>query len=167
MNDWEEFFKKARQAGVSAERAAQLANEEFPRDKPFPGSTVPKAVATPWPNPISRLPPMPKVPDGQIGDWVADENGVPSWVRRRQTHAANALDFQPPKRDKALPLDPEQISDAFTEHFVVIETRELDGLDVWFVLALKSGTLDIYEIILYEHMGEWVCSSITLGVSNI
>lgn len=102
-----------------------------------------------------------------VGEWdMKDVDGVPSWVRRRQVQAANALDFQPPKRDKALPLDPDQIDDALNEHFTLIETRELDGLDVWFVLALKSGTLDKYEIIMYEYRGEWVCSSITKLLSD-
>lgn len=159
MSNWEDFFVKARQAGVSAELAARMADEEFPGDKAFPGSAMPAPRQR-----TSKLPPVSEVgADGEKGDWICGKDGVPAWVRRRHVQATDALlrDFQPPKRDKALPLTEEDIYNALAEHFQIIETCELDGLDVWFVLAIKTGSFDKYEIILYEYRGEWVCSSIT------
>lgn len=97
----------------------------------------------------------------------APADGVPAWVRRRQTSAANALDFEPPKRDKALPLTEEDITNTLATSFAVVEAYELDSLDVWFVLARSVSKYDYYKIILYEHKGEWVCSSITLVPSDI
>lgn len=167
MSNWEDFFVKARHAGVSIDLAMRMADEEFPRGKVFPGPTVPV------PKPREYKPPLPPVPvpevgaDGEKGDWVCGKDGVPAWVRRRHVQATDALGYEPPKRTKALPLTEKDISNALGEHFAVAKARELDGLDVWFVLAIKTGSFDQYEIILYEHMGEWVCSSVTKLASEI
>lgn len=88
------------------------------------------------------------------------------WIQpdrnQRRRREPVPLQFVPPKPDKAfgkaLPLDPDQISDALGEQFLVVEARELTDLDVWFIVAIRDS---YYDIIMYEHMGEWKCSSIT------
>ncbi len=94
---------------------------------------------------------------------------IPPWVHARGQRVLGVLEYVAPKPDKAKPLDPDQISNAFDGQFYVLTTRELEGLDVWFIEASKLVQLTNdewpivikYEIILYEHMGEWKCSSIT------
>lgn len=159
-NIWQSIYEEARKRGVTHDEAMAIANV-ITDTKPASPVPVPKgarvkpvAVATPWPSPKSVVPAGAALPVSQTPD-------VPDWIKARQVHAANALDFQPPKREKALPLDPDQISDALAEHWLVIEARELDGLDVWFVLATKVSKFGYYQIILYEFKGDWLCSSIT------
>lgn len=143
MTSWAEIYEDLRAQGFDSTEAAKRAWSIYGND-------------------LTK--PVPKLLPVKAGEWdMADIGGVPAWVRRRQTSAANALGFEPPKRDKALPLAKEDIIDALSVSFTVMEARELDGLDVWFVLAIKAelNVFGTYEIILYEHKGEWVCSSIT------
>jgi hypothetical protein len=85
---------------------------------------------------------------------------VPDWLAERRLRAVNTLAFQAPKRTKAQPLDHAQLRDALKEHFAVTSARELDGLDVWFLETWLLTTGVGYDMILYEHMGTWVCSSV-------
>lgn len=91
-------------------------------------------------------------------EWLTDSDGItPTWVRVRQVQAINALGFQAPKPTKAKPLDHAQIRDALEEHFHVYVARELVGLDVWFLQSMHLTTGLEYDMILYEHRGDWHC----------
>lgn len=98
--------------------------------------------------------------NGPLGDWERyweEANSNPDWVKARQLHAVNTLAFHPVKRTKAKPLDHAQIRDALDEHFRVYSTRELVGLDVWFLETFNLTTGLGYDMILYEHRGDWHC----------
>jgi hypothetical protein len=91
--------------------------------------------------------------------WTSPEE-VPDWVQGRRKRATRELKFAPPRRTKALPLSLEYLADALQTLGTVLQARELDGLDVWFVCVLRPGSDVVLELVLYEHMGEWECSSI-------
>ena len=88
---------------------------------------------------------------------IYDPFAPPTWVRARQVQAVNTLAFHPVKRTKAQPLDHAQIRNALGEHFHVYEVRELVGLDVWFLATMSLTTGLEYDMILYEHRGDWHC----------
>jgi len=58
-------------------------------------------------------------------------------------------------------LTKEYLADALVEFGYVEYARELDGLDVWFVRMVEATTGMGTDIVLYEHMGKWKCSSIS------
>jgi len=88
---------------------------------------------------------------------------IPPWVRSRQSQGTGLVNYVPalpPKPEHALPINLEDLADALAEFGKITEARELAGLDVWFVRVYDIWASMGYEIILYEHMGEWKCSSI-------
>ena len=88
---------------------------------------------------------------------------VPDWVRARQAQATRGLEFvaPKPKLKHALPLTRAYLDYALAEFGVVVEARELEGLDVWFITTMEDMHGEGQRrIVLYEHMGEWLCSSI-------
>jgi hypothetical protein len=92
-----------------------------------------------------------------VATW--DKADVPDWVKLRQVQAVNALKFKntsPTRR----PLTEEDILNALEKHFFLYEARELKTLDVWILRTMRLTTGVCYEMILYEHMGEWICSSV-------
>jgi hypothetical protein len=100
-----------------------------------------------------------------VGLWP-DDNDVLPWVQARQTNTVNALAFVPPRKTKADALTKGIIANALANHFGgIAEAYEYEGLDVWFITTLSAfeGQPEGmgYKIILYEHMGEWQCSSVT------
>ena len=93
-------------------------------------------------------------------DWErywSEANANPDWVKARQLQAVNTLAFHPVKRTKAKPLDHTQLMDALYEYFDVVAARELKGLDVWFLETKLLTTGLWYDMILYEHRGDWHC----------
>jgi hypothetical protein len=103
------------------------------------------------------------MPTWDEAQWLAENDTadhVPDWVRERQVKATRLLGFAPVTRTRAEPLDHAQIRNALEGHFGVVETRELEGLDVWFVGTVSLTTGLMYDIILYEHMGDWHCLSV-------
>jgi hypothetical protein len=89
--------------------------------------------------------------------WLAENDPVPEWVKARQTQAVNTLAFHPVKRTKAKPLDHVQLINALCEYFDVVSARELKGLDVWFLETKLLTTGLWYDMIIYEHRGDWHC----------
>jgi len=85
---------------------------------------------------------------------------VPDWISNKRVRSVRGLNFRPPRREHAEPLSIGYLTDAFAELGTVIVAHELDGLDVWIVRVLRQTPYRFLELVLYEHMGEWHCSSV-------
>ena len=91
-----------------------------------------------------------------------DGEPIPAWVKARQTHITSSLEFvaPKPKLTHALPLNTDIIANALAEFGSVFRAYEPEGLDVWYIQMADMDRGTGYNIVLYEHMGEWLCSSI-------